>query len=168
MKRTLLVLCALSLSALIFSTQSFSWPSGKPGATSLSSAQPPNMQQNRGCTRGTLEGRYGYAISGQAVNAAAGPVGPFALSGYFIFDGAGKVTGGKDTVSYNGAIVDRTVAAGSYTVDSNCSGVLTLQIIENGGVSPPRHLQFVIVDDGKELVFMQRDPYVVMAGSAKR
>ena len=53
-------------------------------------------------------------------------------------------------------------------MDSNCSGVLTLQFIENGGVSPPRNLQFVIVNDGKELVFMQRDPYIVLAGSGKR
>lgn len=67
------------------------------------------------CTQDSLEGAYGYALTGPLVG-----VGPVTAVGLATFDGDGGLTT-KDTVSTNGKIVRRT-GRGSYVVNPNCTG----------------------------------------------
>lgn len=110
------------------------------------------------CTVANLHGSYGYYLSGPLIG-----VGPVAAVGIVTLDGAGGLSA-QDTVSNNGMIGHRN-GPGAYTVNSNCTGSLSL----NGdflGFSA----DFTIVPEsrGREFTFIVTNPFTNQAGEAKR
>ena len=119
---------------------------------SLASSSVAEAQARNGFTNASLNDRYGFhvlALSLGLPDVTLGPSNPFAVSGYYEFNGDGTLSG-KDTVSRNGTIIKRSYT-GTYQVNPNGTGSLRLDI------SPSfRPLgDFIITDNGKsiEIIF---------------
>ena len=110
-------------------------------------------QNASGCSNATLTGNYAVTLTGFGTppphlspgNASV----PVALAGLATFDGAGTFTG-SFTNSHNGEISTLQSDAGTYAVNSDCTGTLT---DETAGV----HFAIVILDGGKEGFGIQTD-----------
>lgn len=93
------------------------------------------------CSLKTLKGSYVYSIQGYRSGQA------YASSGLFAFDGAGQVT-----ILYTSSIERKQlVTTGTYTVDDDCSGSMTLAaatVVNNFYLSPSGdRFNFVRVSD---------------------
>jgi hypothetical protein len=110
------------------------------------------------CTKATLKGGFGYTGTGALLAAYVGPTdaGPFAEVGRQTFDGKGH-TDATATLSANGDISQVTVE-GTYTVKSDCTGTMTLNISPFGSTVD---LNFVIDEDGKEIRAIVSDVNVI-------
>lgn len=117
------------------------------------------------CSARTIQGTYAISTTGFIV--ALGPLGPVADVGRITFDGisgASQIT----TVSLNGLIIPaRSSIAGSFTVDPDCSGEVSLTLPGPAGpiVSTSR---FVVVDGGNRLLLVNTGPGRVVTGAAVR
>ena len=110
------------------------------------------------CSLSTLNGNYGDTFSGIIVG-----LGPIAGIGVTNFDGQGHFTG-SDTVNINGSGGIPETSTGNYTVNSDCTGT-RVQTFPDGRVVS---LSFVIVNHGKEFLFLNTAPGVVITGSSKK
>jgi|ERR1700746_1819087 hypothetical protein len=117
------------------------------------------------CSVSTLKGSFGIATSGSIV--AFGPVGPVAEVGVIKFDGAGGVSQ-TTTVSLNGTILpNRSTISGSYVVNSDCTGDVSLVLPVPGGTITST-LHFVIVDHGKEIRLVNTGAGRVLLSNARK
>lgn len=100
------------------------------------------------CGLKTLRGFYGFTTTGSIVS--GGPPGLVADVGLLTFDGQGGVSQ-VETLSLNGVIIpERISISGTYSVDDNCTGDMTIVVPAPGGVATLES-HFVIVDHGKSL-----------------
>src|SRR5215471_15174562 len=79
----------------------------------------PRVQAHEGsesCTMATLNGNYGQVFNGQVLG-----VGPIVAVGVTTFDGKGHFVADQ-TVNLNGNVQEAHLT-GTYTVNSNCTGV---------------------------------------------
>ena len=112
------------------------------------------------CSIETLEGCYATNISGFIVS--NGPVGPVADVGVLTFDGDGNVSQ-VSTSSLNGNITQGLHLAGTYTVNSDCTGSYTLQLPFGPATS-----NFVINNEGREIQIINATNGRVLSGVAKK
>lgn len=79
-----------------------------------------------GCSDATLTGNYAIVWSGFATpsNSTTGNEVPWAGAGVVQYDGAGNFSASW-TNALNGRILPGLAAAGTYTVNSNCTGSLS-------------------------------------------
>jgi hypothetical protein len=120
------------------------------------------------CSNAILRGGYGAGTTG-LINTSSNPNDiriktfvPFAEAVYFLFDGNGNLSG-SSTADFGG-FVSPVIFTGTYTVNANCTGNLTV----DAGASGIVHRDLVIVDAGKEVEFVSTDPSVVIAGYMKK
>ena len=95
------------------------------------------------CSEATLNGTYLFAHDG--VDISGNDQAPFAIAGYDVFDGNGKV----ETVSSsnaNGHISRKVHESGTYTVKADCTGTA-------GGA-----FDLFIAPDGSKFTFVQIKP----------
>jgi hypothetical protein len=109
------------------------------------------------CSEATLHGRYLFSYQGVTITGA--DKGPFAVAGFEVFDGKGKVRG-FFTVSVNGKITRRVLSTGTYTVNSNCIGFASY--------SDGTHEDQYLAPDGSSFVFIQVDTGTVATGFEPR
>jgi len=111
----------------------------------------------KGCSDATLQGSFGYTSTGTLLETFVPPpyAGPFAEVGRQTFDGKGK-TDATGTLSANGNIFSKVAFEGTYAVNPNCTGSMTLS--SSLGVS---HADFVIDDNGTEIRLIFTDSGVV-------
>ena len=115
------------------------------------------------CSVATLEGTYLFAQNG--VEIKGNEQRPFAIAGYDVFDGNGKVKG-HATTNFNGKITrSKEPLPGTYTVKANCTGTLTFR--------DGTRYDIFIAPDGSMFTFVHTNPELVSAsfeqrGSAKR
>ena len=116
------------------------------------------------CSEATLKGTYLFAQNG--VEIKGDEQRPFAIAGYEVFDGNGKVKA-VFTLNINGKKVIRNeTISGTYTVEADCTGTATY-------ADGSRYDQF-IAPDGSQLTFVQTHPKRLVTasfeprGSAKR
>src|SRR5215212_10457121 len=77
------------------------------------------------CSEATLHGTYLFAQNG--VEIKGNDQRPFAIAGYDVFDGNGKVKG-HATTNFNGKITrSKEPLPGTYTLKANCTGTLTFR-----------------------------------------
>jgi hypothetical protein len=117
------------------------------------------------CSLQTIKGSYAISTTGSIVS--AGPVGAVADVGKLSFDGNGGASQ-TTTVSLNGTIIpSRSSLAGSYTVNPDCTGELSLTLpTANGPI--PSSSRFVIVASGNQLLLVNIGVGRVLTGLATR
>jgi len=119
---------------------------------------------NRGCSAETLRGAFAERDSGFLI-APPAPLmaGPYAGLSTVTFDGKGGVTE-IGMVSLNGNSLAVT-AKGTYTVNPDCTGTLTVTISPVGITS---HSLIVIADGGNEIEVLPIDPGLTAICVARR
>jgi hypothetical protein len=108
------------------------------------------------CSEATLHGRYLFAYDG--VDITGKQQGPFAVAGYQVSNGNGKLNG-VASVNLNGQIARKQTFSGTYTVKADCTSTITL-------TDGTQFDQFV-APDGSMLTFVQTNaPELVASGFA--
>src|SRR5260370_742853 len=120
------------------------------------------VRADGGCDATILNGGYGYSLTGPIFD-NAGNLNFFSVAGRFLPDGQGGLNG-KDTFSFDGSIVRGRTYTGTYTVNSDCTGSITLSDPTNGTINA----DVVITNDGNELQLVAYDNGSNITGSAKR
>ena len=107
------------------------------------------------CTNATLDGGYGFIVTGTRPSAPGGPVETVVGVAMTHFDGNGNLTQ-TDNIhgSITGLAAPNRQGSGSYTVNPDCTGTMK---ISNPG-SPTLTLAIVVVNDGNEVRAAVVDP----------
>ena len=127
-------------------------------------AKDENASSRAKCSKATLKGTYLFAFNGVEIKGNSDQR-PFAIAGYDVFDGNGKVKG-HASANFNGKITrSKEPLPGTYSVKANCTGTLTFT---NG-----TRYDIFIAPDGSMFTFVHTNPELVSAsfeqrGSAKR
>jgi hypothetical protein len=109
------------------------------------------------CSLKSLKGCYGYSYTGTSGS------GPIAAVGPINFDGDGNTSA---TYSVNSSGMNfQGSFTGTYTVNEDCTGAVTIHLPLLGISSNGR---FVIVEEGKEALFMGTDAGVTVTGVARK
>jgi len=115
------------------------------------------------CTLHNLDGSYatrgdGFIPSGPP----PAPMLPFAEVGLMTLDGNGALT--HDVTTSNNGFILQDFDQGTYTVNENCKGTMTINI-----PVPPFQLNFdmVVVDEGKSFNLIATTPSVVTVGGRR-
>ena len=134
-----------------------------------------NKAEDSTCSNATLEGVYGFSISGTR----PAPAPPSGIPNYVpgtienvigvntrTFDGAGSFTQ-IDNVkgSLSGVPFPNRPGSGPYTVNPDCSGTITLF---NPGNPFPLVIDIVVVDHGREVSGVVVSPQTVMISTSGR
>ena len=134
-------------------------------AVTLNFASLSALADDEACSAATLHGSYGIETTGSIV--ASGPIGPVAEVGIIKFDGEGTVSQ-TTTVSLNGTIItNRSTLSGSYQVNQDCTGDLTLEL-PGAGANVISRLHFVIVDEGREVRLVNTGDGRVLLSNARK
>lgn len=107
------------------------------------------------CTDLGVKHTYSLQLTGIEIG-----VGQVAATGQVALNGKGGLTG-TVTVSLNGTIVSADSVTGTYTINSDCTG--TASLTPKG--LPTSNYNTVIVNGGKELMFIQTDNNTIVTGS---
>lgn len=114
------------------------------------------------CSLATLKGLYMFAQSGyQPVNGSLVPLG---VTGKDVFHGNGAFDS-LATLSIGGTIVPGDAAPGTYTVNSDCTGTVTVHMTPP---TPDVHLDIFIQPDGGQFFTIETDPGTVLSGTIQR
>src|SRR2546425_5710146 len=108
------------------------------------------------CTLASLEGGWGFALSGTLL------AGPAAATGVLTVDEEGNFSG-HDTLSANGTILSETFT-GTVTVNPDCTTSATIV----SSVVGEAHFDGVLVAKKREILLIRRDPGTVLIGSARK
>jgi hypothetical protein len=117
---------------------------------------------DRECTNSSIKGSYAFTIRGQIFT----PNGPVVVDGIAktTFDGNGNLTQ-VDAVAANGIALQLWRAGtGSYTVNSDCTGTMTLLNPDQ----PPLHLAILVSDSGNLIHTVVIDPGFAVTSDAER
>jgi hypothetical protein len=110
------------------------------------------------CSLRSLNGCYGFTFSGTILG-----LGPIAGIGVINYDGQGHAAI-TQTLNINGSGGIPTTVTATYTVNSDCTGSEVVTQTD-GSLT---HIDFVIVDHGKEILTLPTDPGSVITGTAKK
>jgi len=114
----------------------------------LTLGQPAQPHQ---CTQSDASGKFGFTLTGWLVL----PTGAVpAAVGQGTVDSRGNVTG-TEARSVGGGYADETFT-GSLTINSDCTGSMTLNFFEAGQPARISVLSIVLVDDKKEIRMGQK------------
>jgi hypothetical protein len=127
------------------------------GSGREASGFPPAEAARTACAERTLRGSYVFSASG--FNIVGGVQQPKALVEVIVFHGDGTLEVPAATVSLNGVIIRSPRSVGSYTVEDNCTGTVTL----NGPT-----FDIFLSRDGDDISMIQTNPNTVMQGLATR
>jgi len=88
----------------------------------------------------SLNGTYGFVTAGEAFVFSGGVTSSLFRTGSFVANGGGQITGGiEDVVQFSGGQTVQTlgisITGGSYTVNANGTGNITLNVTANGNPS---------------------------------
>ena len=109
--------------------------------------------QDHRCSNPGLAGAWGYTETGTVV--APSPSGPVqilaAAVGRYDFDSAGSFSGTQNSSA--GGTVSPDMKRGTYTVNTDCTGTLTLDVYDSSGSSLRRSSVWaiVLVDNATEI-----------------
>jgi len=114
------------------------------------------------CSLATLQGLYMFSQSGYVtINGSLVPQG---VTGKSIFKGNGTFTS-LATLSLGGNIIPNDAAPGTYTLNSDCTGTVTVLMT---APTPDVHLDIFVAPDGSEIFTTQTDPGNVLSGTERR
>jgi hypothetical protein len=113
------------------------------------------------CTQSDAAGKWGFTLTGWLI-LPTGAV-PVAAVGQAHIDAKGNVTG-TEARSVGGGYADETLS-GNLTMNSDCTGSMTLDFLENGQQVRTSVLSVVLDDDKKEIRMVQKS-LTLPSGSA--
>lgn len=125
------------------------------GSTQVGTAQAQGVDA---CPAAGIIGVYGLQATGTQVG-----VGPLVFAGGVVSHGDGTLNGSA-TVSINGSIFSSQRVSGAFKIGAQCNGKAVLQIGSQG----PIHLNLVVVNGGRELLFIQEDANTLVSGSLQK
>ena len=108
------------------------------------------------CSNGSLTGRYGFAINGTANGNPITAVGQIATNGNGTLDGI-------ETISDNGAVGNRLGVLGTYAIESNCTGTMTIQAAGRS----KQNFSVTVISGGNQIVMVQTDNGTTESGAAQ-
>jgi len=120
-----------------------------------------------GCSISTLTGNYGFTQTGffNFSKNGGGGYAPTADVGIANFDGTGHFTA-MFTDSTNGKITTGLSAPGTYTVDSNCTGTMTIVNVTSPGENA--NYTTVILGGGTEMMAISTNNEATQTVSIKK
>jgi hypothetical protein len=129
-------------------------------------AHPPGVRKSSAtviprCSVHSLVGNFGLTVTGQNILPPSTAI-PIATVGVVNFDGEGALSGNV-TTSFGGNVGNVSIT-GTYTMQSNCTGTFGV-VFDNGFVISN---SFVLVDEGREMLFIQTDQGTINTGKARR
>jgi hypothetical protein len=113
------------------------------------------LPSSASCSNATLNGGYGFLITG------ANSSGPAAIVGLLTANGKGALTG-SETISVDGVITSSVALTGTYSVKSTCTGSAT--ITPTG--FPTAKYNITVVSSGKQIDMVDSDSGVTEYGYA--
>lgn len=116
-----------------------------------------------GCADATIGGNYGLQASGAAVN-PNGSHSDLVFIGRTTYDGHGQLSG-LERASVEGVVEPVESLNGTYHVRADCTGSETFTFLDTGQVV---HADFVIVNQGQGIVFLDTDPGTLLTVRADR
>jgi len=117
--------------------------------------------ETQSCTNASLVGPYGYLLQGNLIQ--QGGIVPYADMGSLTADGKGNFSG-TGTESFAGTIEQGTSITGTYIVNSDCTGSVSLAY--GGQVNITFHFNLVILNNGQDIRLMQTDSGSIVSGVA--
>ena len=116
----------------------------------------------------TLTGAYVVTLTGTAGSPVwNGNTGPVATLAKFVFDGLGSIEMASATIVGANAplnVSPPSAITGSYTVNRDCSGNLTLDFSPN----PDGHYNFIVSPDGHQVTMISTDTGDVLIATGTR
>jgi uncharacterized protein (TIGR03437 family) len=112
------------------------------------------------CTNATITGTYYYVVGGDV--ASGGGFYPYAEMGKLVADGQGNVSG-RSQASVGGSLTSY-ILAGTYSVQTNCAGTLTL----TANSTPSAPVTFQVLNAGEGAVIAYSQQSAVITGRAYR
>ena len=97
------------------------------------------------CSMTRSAGKWALTDNGTVIG-----VGPRTAVGVFTFDGEGNLLNGIATSSLNGSVAEETFS-GTYAVNSDCTGTVTVKIFASGTEILDLKMNVSFDDDMKEL-----------------
>jgi hypothetical protein len=116
-----------------------------------------------GCSVATLSGSYAVSQSGFTPKKLNGNQLPVADAGVFTFDGAGTFSLSYSEV-FNGVLTSGLTSAGTYTVNSDCSGSISVTTGSAAGAT----VNIAISGGGTEWFGLNTTPSVTATLDAKK
>ena len=104
------------------------------------------------CSQGSAAGKYGFTLTGWLILPTGGV--PAAAVGQASVDAKGNVTG-TEVRSVGGGYADETLS-GTISVNSACTGSMTLNFYDAGQLVRTSVLSIVFVDNQRELRMVQK------------
>lgn len=123
------------------------------------------VRADGGCSDASLIGAYAVQGHGTIVAQLPGlpaPPFPFGEASLAHFNGAGTFFGNA-TVNFGGVVLG-VPFTGTYTVNSDCTGNLTV----NTNLGLAVHEAFVVIGGGQRLISTETDPFAVVQRTAER
>ncbi len=123
------------------------------------------VRADGGCSLASLRGPYAVEGQGTVVVQLPGlpaPPAPFTESSLANFDGAGNFSG-KATVNIGGVALNATFT-GTYTVNSDCTGNLTV----NTSLGLTVQEAFVVIGGGQRFITTETDPLAAVERRVER
>jgi hypothetical protein len=115
-------------------------------------------EEEEGCTLATLQGTYLFTVRLDNRSDLPDPKLPGVVAGVRTFDGAGNLSQVASD-SMGGVITQRIAATGTYTLDSDCIGTMTIR---------GRPWDIFVAEDGSEGVGTRTDPGTIAAQTFKK
>jgi hypothetical protein len=109
------------------------------------------------CSEATLKGTYLFAQNG--VEIKGNDQRPFAIAGYDVFDGNGKVKG-RASGNFDGETFRNSSLSGTYSLKANCTGTFTF--------TDGTRYDLFLAPDGSKFAFVRTNPEFVSAGFEQR
>ena len=127
------------------------------------------LAQSQQCTRqnAVLNGAYMVTITGTAGSPVWAPfTGPVAVMGRYVFDGSGNIQTTATIATANPPlnVTPPFVIYGTYTVNRDCTGSLTL----NFSPAPNGHYNLIASPDGRTIMMIATDLGDVLVATATR
>ena len=116
-----------------------------------------------GCSDATIGGNYGLQASGAAVN-PNGSHSDLVFIGRTTYDGHGQLSG-LERASVEGVVEPAESLNGTYHVRADCTGSEAFSFLDTGQTV---HADFVIVNQGQEILFVDTDPGTLLTVRAAR
>jgi hypothetical protein len=122
------------------------------------------------CSFRSVSGNWGYRLAGSVIGDVTAPNypndGPWAGVGRLTFDRHGNVTG-TGILNRGGDVLNLTFS-GTYSVDTDCTGSMSIDVIGSGEDFGIFGYSMVFVDDSKEVHMADAEPGFVTNVDGKK